>query len=414
VHRHTREHLPLLLVVLSAVFFSACAEIRVSEVPLPASSPKLRVYVEPFTTFAEGKRGKSAWKSPHEEFVTSQVRLIERYLAQTGIYEIVSNADVHAAIGDQVLTRYQLERNDWATARKIGRALHADYVMIMERGSNSLANEIYFFNALINVETGRKFGVQYSFQKRGIRGEMKEIVRASYRDIFNAAKDDLLATAIRKGRRMHSPQVQQQAQEVTPPRPKEEHRPVNTVTAPLSPAPAPVPAEPRGKNVSVEKPLVSAPAAPEWVKQRAIEDVLMRHGPTVSGAKLVVYDFDSPEQYRPAALILSEALREELFKMRKFTLVNRENLDQVLKEMALQQTGLIDEKQAVKTGRGLAANQVVTGTMGLLGKTFVLQAKRIDVETFATLGLASTKFSAGHEDDAFDKMQEFATHLTGR
>ena len=111
-------------------------------------------------------------------------------------------------------------------------------------------------------------------------------------------------------------------------------------------------------------------------------------------------------------MIFSETLREEIFKLKKFTLVNREDLNQVLKEMALQQTGLIDEKDAVKTGKGLAANQVVTGKMGFLGKMFVLQAKRINVETFATLGLASTKFSQGHEDEAFDKMQEFAVHLT--
>jgi len=39
--------------------------------------------------------------------------------------------------------------------------------------------------------------------------------------------------------------------------------------------------------------------------------------------KLVVYDFDVTEQYRTVALILGEALREEVFKLKQFVLVNR-------------------------------------------------------------------------------------------
>jgi hypothetical protein len=113
------------------------------------------------------------------------------------------------------------------------------------------------------------------------------------------------------------------------------------------------------------------------------------------------------------ALILAEALREEVFKLKEFVLVNREDLQKVLEEMALQQTGLIDEKQAVKTGKGLAANQVVTGRLGQLGKTFVMQAKRVDVETFGTLGIASTKFTEGQEDEVLNKLPDFARSLVG-
>ena len=114
------------------------------------------------------------------------------------------------------------------------------------------------------------------------------------------------------------------------------------------------------------------------------------------------------------ALILAEALREEVFKLKQFVLVNREDLQKMLEEMALQQTGLIDEKQTVKTGKGLAANQVVTGRLGLLGKTFVMQAKRVDVETFTTLSLISTKFTEGKEDEVLNKLHDFVRTLAGQ
>jgi hypothetical protein len=392
-----------MLFLLAVLVTAACAEIRVSAIPEPAASPKLRVYVEPFTTFAEpDKHGKPGWDTPHEEFVETQVRLVEKYLAQTGIYEIVSREDVRAAVGDQKLSRYSMERNNWALAKKIGKAVHADYVMVLERGTNSLLREKYFFNALVNVETGAKFGVQYSFEKRGIQGRMKEIVRASYRDIFKSAKDDLFATAMKKSERIGSSSKSASTPETveSPPVKQEEVRqPEVKITQ-----------DQRGESAPMAA-AVSPDKTEKWIVKNDYEDALTQDQGVSAKTKLVVYDLDSPEQYKPAALILSESLREEMFKLKKFTLVNREDLEQVLKEMALQQTGLIDEKDAVKTGRGMAANQVVTGKMGILGKTFVLQAKRINVETFATLGLASTKFGQGHEEEAFDKMQDFAKHL---
>jgi hypothetical protein len=386
--------------------------IHVVTIPPPAPSPKLRVYVAPFTTFAERKHGRPGWDTPHEEFVKNQVRLIEKYLAQTGIYEIVSKEDVRGAIGDQKLTRFQMERNDWALAKKIGHAVHADYVMIMERGSDSLLRERYFFNVLINVETGRKFGVQYSFQWGGRQGQMREIVHASYRDIFRSAMDDLLTTALKKGQQVGSAATYAQppAFAVSPVKQPEE-RP-KLAKQPAQPIAPKTSIQPSPSSAPQPKVVASAPLENGWLQKRDVEEALTQDEPAPSGKKLVVYDLDASEQFRPAALIFSEALREEIFKLKKYILVNREDLDRVLKEMALQQTGLIDEKEAVKTGIGLAANQVVTGRMGLLGKTFVLQAKRIDVKTFETLGLASTKFSQGHEDEAFDTMHNFALQLT--
>ena len=65
------------------------------------------------------------------------------------------------------------------------------------------------------------------------------------------------------------------------------------------------------------------------------------------------------------------------------------------------------------SGVSLAASQVVTGRLGQLGKTFVMQAKRVDVETFSTLGLASIKFTEGQEDEALNKLPGFARSLAG-
>jgi hypothetical protein len=200
----------------------------------------------------------------------------------------------------------------------------------------------------------------------------------------------------------------QPAQAVTPNKP---------IQAPSKPAPLEEP------NIAASADVVQAPQEivsqelsepeqiPDYIKLVKEPEGLVQAVPAAGTARLVVYDLEASEQYKPAALIISDALREELFQFKNFTLVNRENLQQVLQEMALQQTGLVDEKEAVKLGRGLAANQVVTGRLGLLGKTIFLQAKRVDVENFATLGIASEKSAKGREEEIMDKLPAFAKHL---
>ena len=144
-----------------------------------------------------------------------------------------------------------------------------------------------------------------------------------------------------------------------------------------------------------------------------LEKILTAESKPDSRKRLAVYDLETVESLRVVGLILSEALREELIHLGHFALVNRENLVQVLKEIELQMTGLVDEKQAVQVGKGLAANQIVMGRYGALGKTAILQAKRVDVENQGTLAMGSLKCSQGQEDELLAQMSDLARKLAG-
>ena len=130
------------------------------------------------------------------------------------------------------------------------------------------------------------------------------------------------------------------------------------------------------------------------------------------GARLIVYDFDAAESLRVVGLILTEALREELYKLGGFILINRENMAQVMEELKLQQSGLVNEKQAIKLGEWMTANEAVTGQFAVLGKSSVLQAKRINIKTLGTISLGSLKCKAGEEDELLGNMPELARKLT--
>ena len=142
-----------------------------------------------------------------------------------------------------------------------------------------------------------------------------------------------------------------------------------------------------------------------------IESEFVEDAPAGTGERLVVYDLEAADHLRPTALILSESLREELFKFRRFSLVNRENLLQLMDELKFQQSGFVDEKQAVQLGKGMAANQVVTGRLGPLGGSYILQAKRIDVQSLGTKALGSLKCKQGEEEQLLEQLPALAKKL---
>jgi hypothetical protein len=399
-----------ILVFLVLATLAACATIKVNPIPAPPPTAMLRVYVEAFTLGPATRK----WNIPHEKYVQNQIRRTGKFLEKTGIYEVVPASDVRAAIGEQVLNYDSMQNDNWSQARAIGRAVHADYVFLVARDLSNIGTgekAIIFTTELVNVESGKTFKSQYSVNNvTSADHELQlKLIREAYRDIFNQAKHDMFSVAVGKGR-AYAPTVPIRTQDASA---------AVKAGPPTAPSGSAVPPSPLHAPKKEESPAFAKKASePDPVIQKPAPNLpgsgLIEAPKKDAGVKkIVVYDFDVTDQYRTVALILAEALREEVYKLKEFVLVNREDLQKVLEEMALQQTGLIDEKQAVKTGKGLAANQVVTGRLGQLGKTFVMQAKRVDVETFGTLGIASAKFTEGQEDEVLNKLPDFARSLVG-
>jgi hypothetical protein len=404
MNRRVSSSIPCVLTFFAVLLtLAACAKIHINTIPPPLSTSKLRVCLLPST-------GNGNFAITHEEFATWITGLVEQHLRATGMYEIASRHDVNAVVGDQNLPRWQLERDNWELAKKIGKALHADYVISIERNVGSAAGGFDYTidNVMINTSTGKKYTSWYIVSRatRQDQARITELVKETHRTIFRKAKKDMLATAIQKSKFSTQPK---KTTTITP----APQTPVLSPKPKRDDEPSPMKKPEQTAATSVQNPTVVKPPDRELPKDADAQKTMTKSPGPAKSTKLAVFDFDTAESSRTVALILSEALREELYLLKQFVLVNRENLQQVLQETALQQTGLIDDKQAVKTGKGIAANQVVTGRLGLLGKTYVLQAKRIDVETFATLGLASTQFKEGQEDDILSQMPDLAKKLSG-
>lgn len=418
-----------------ALLLTACSNIKVSTIPPPNPTAKLRIYVQAVST---QQSTKGRWGKSLEEFSHNQVRSIERILRESGIYEVVSDDDVDAVLGKQQPTRWELERGNWDLARQIAGALHANYALIVERGI-SRPRDSFFESVLINTKTGKRFGVSLQFFNRQ-KGEGKwppGTPKAAYRELFRDAKADLLGTAISKSElSVLEPTVTAQVptlDETKKQIPSLDKKPESlTIVKSTEEKELAL-----GENERAEKDLFkqsddikkkasasdqiatepilakTIPAATTEGGSRIIdiESVFVEDAPARTGERLVVYDLEAADNLKPTALILSESLREELFKFRRFSLVNRENLLQLMDELKFQQSGLVDEKQAVKLGKGMAANQVVTGRFGPLGGSYILQAKRIDVQSLGTKALGSLKCKQGEEELLLEQLPALAKKL---
>lgn len=87
---------------------------------------------------------------------------------------------------------------------------------------------------------------------------------------------------------------------------------------------------------------------------------------------------------------VGELLVDALIKEKRVTVVDRANLKKLNQEMALGQTGLIDETTAAQVGNLLGARLMLTGSVMLVGSEFNIVAKIVAVETSEMVASVAT------------------------
>jgi hypothetical protein len=385
---------------------NAFVRIKISPLPQPPATDKLRIFVLAVTDAEK----RVNWQVSPEKFNENMTEKTSQILKTRGIYEVVSEEDIKAVLGNQTVTGTEWYADDNALAKDVGRALHADYALLIERRAGK--TDLHFSFDLINLNTGKLFHsfnyVSNSLLKKFNDSEktqaIREVIRNNYRQMFNVSKGDLLNTAMAKGKllpeKIQTPviAISPAIETVTPDNSKEE-----TLSDP--------------KKIASSRTAEPIAAAEKNVQEKQIkfekelEKTILAKNKKEDGTRLIVYDFDTAERLRIIGMILAEALREELLKLGGFVLINRENMVQVMDEYKLQHSGLVDEKQSIKIGQWLAANEAVTGMLALLGATSVLQAKRIDIKKMNTISLGSLKCEAGKEDELLNNMSLLARKL---
>lgn len=84
-------------------------------------------------------------------------------------------------------------------------------------------------------------------------------------------------------------------------------------------------------------------------------------------------------------------LEVQLSKLGRFRIIPKRNIKQAYEELALSQTGIIDEKQALRVGRFIKAEVLVRGTIDNLVVNFNPDTKFFEVQLTATVTLLEVK-----------------------
>lgn len=103
---------------------------------------------------------------------------------------------------------------------------------------------------------------------------------------------------------------------------------------------------------------------------------------------IAVLDFDGFGISQTEAIALSNRLRNELFRLGTFEVVDRGMMENILAEQDFQQAGCTSNDCLVEVGRLLGAQQMVGGSISKVGQTFSVSARLVDVETGKVLSVS--------------------------
>jgi len=114
------------------------------------------------------------------------------------------------------------------------------------------------------------------------------------------------------------------------------------------------------------RPAMSAATTKEWEASRL----------TIAVASLTPQNLPGGD-----AAVVADMLRAELVKSHAFTVLERAQIEKVMAEQALQQTGCTESDCAVRLGKLLNVKRIIVGSFGKLMGSYVLTIQAVNVET---------------------------------
>ena len=96
---------------------------------------------------------------------------------------------------------------------------------------------------------------------------------------------------------------------------------------------------------------------------------------------IAVFDFEVTTGDKGISRPLTESVRRELVMSGKYEVIDRGNMNKILGEQKFQMSGCVVQECIVDAGQLLGVGKIVSGSIGIVGKTYYLTLQLIDVKT---------------------------------
>lgn len=123
--------------------------------------------------------------------------------------------------------------------------------------------------------------------------------------------------------------------------------------------------------------------------------------PDLNPVTVAVFPFQAEDALarRKVDVAVGELLTQKLIREAKFRLLERSQLDTVLREQKLGLSGAIESETAAKVGKLAGARLAAMGTVTRLGKNYQISAKLVDTDTSEVISVSIVEVPA----DVFDE-----------
>lgn len=121
---------------------------------------------------------------------------------------------------------------------------------------------------------------------------------------------------------------------------------------------------------------------------------------------IAVVDFQPKNVSRIISIAVSDLVRSEMIKTGAFTMIERTQMEEILKEQGFQMSGCTDTSCAVKIGKLMSAKKILVGEVNGIGQSIVTTIRIVDIEK------GTAEFAATEKSPSIDDLDTAAKNIT--
>jgi len=128
---------------------------------------------------------------------------------------------------------------------------------------------------------------------------------------------------------------------------------------------------------------------------------------------IAILNLDAYHISQPEVRALTNRLSIELFNTGRFSILERSQMDAILKEQGFQLSGCTSSECAIQAGQLLNVEQMVIGSISKIGEMFSVEVRLIDVETGKIIAVGVEDIEGGIEDVLTPGMNQVVWNMLG-